>query len=69
MTRHGELASGLTQLGKVGIELTCGCGHVTAAELSLIETRDFIALLQANLALAARVRALPLPFVHKEGAA
>jgi hypothetical protein len=67
--RHGSIASGLTQCGAVGVEIACDCGHVSSVEMTLGETRDLIALLQANLALAARVRALPLPFVHEEGAA
>jgi hypothetical protein len=69
MTRHGSIVSGLTQLGKVGVEITCDCGHVSSVEMTMPETQILIALLQANLELAAHVRDLPLPWIHEEGAA
>jgi hypothetical protein len=68
-TQHGAIASGLTQFGRVGLEVSCDCGHVSSIEMTMPQTQILIALLQANLELAARVRDLPLPFVHEEGTA
>jgi hypothetical protein len=69
MTRHGSIASGLTQLGRVALEVSCDCGHVSSVEMTMPETQILIARLQADLELAARVRDLPVPFVHEEGSA
>jgi hypothetical protein len=63
----GMINSCLTPLGKVGVVVGCHCGHVTAVEMTMPETQILIALLQANLELAAKVQALPAPFVHEEG--
>jgi hypothetical protein len=68
--REGNINSCVSRVGTVGVIIDCDdCGRISIAELTLLETRNFIALLQANLAIAARVRALPVPFVHEEGSA
>jgi hypothetical protein len=67
--RGGAIASCITKVGGVGVAICCDCGHISAVEMTLGETADLIALLQSNLAIAARVRALPVPFIHEEGAA